>query len=201
MFTGIVEEAGVVEKIHRTAKRIELCVRSKICGQGTRLGDSIAVNGCCLTVVGVAKRSAGTLLRFDLLRETWRLTNLQYVGVGASVNLERSLSVGGRLGGHFVSGHIDGMGKVVGWHQQGSDWELEVAVPRAILRYVACKGSVALDGISLTVGRVRRGSFVVWIIPHTLDVTTLRDRKVGEFVNIEVDILAKYVERIRIGAR
>ena len=195
VFTGIVEEKGSVETILRTPQRIELTIRSKICGQGTKVGDSIAVNGCCLTVVRKWKAKAGTALVFDLLRETWDRTNFRGLREGSAVNLERSLLVGDRLGGHFVTGHIDTTGKVKRWTRRGADWELEVAAPPKMLRFLTLKGSIALDGISLTLGPVRRGSFVVWIIPHTYQSTALGDRRPGSTVNIEVDILARYVQR------
>ena len=200
MFTGIVEETGSVAKVTRAANRIELVLESKICGRGTKAGDSIAVNGCCLTVVQLSRSRTATRLRFDLLLETWNRTNLQHLQAGSAVNLERALAANGRLGGHFVTGHIDGTGKIKRWSRRGSDWELEISAPRPIQRYLAFKGCVAVDGISLTVGPWRRGSFVVWIIPHTCGVTSLRERRIGDLVNLEADILAKYVERFCAGA-
>jgi riboflavin synthase len=196
MFTGIVEEVGVVEGIECTAKAIELMLQTKICASGLRIGDSLAVNGCCLTVVEMFPRKGGKKsVRVDLLEESWRRTNLQFVNVGSSVNLERALSASGRFGGHFVTGHIDGMGKILRWEKRGSDYFLEVAAPAQLMRYVIFKGSIAIDGISLTVAEVRKKSFAVWIIPHTYEVTALRERKVGDAVNLEADMLGKYVER------
>src|SRR5207253_5211477 len=138
---------------------------------GLKVGESIAVNGCCLTVVEV--RSRERLVQFDLLRETWRRTNLQFAKAGSLVNLERPLRADGRLDGHFVTGHIDGIGRIVRWERAGQDHVLEIAVPAAVMRYVILKGSNSLDGISLTVAAVKKKSFRVWIIPHTYEVTAL----------------------------
>lgn len=200
MFTGIVEEAGIVERIKPTAKAIELTVRAKVCGRGLKIGDSLAVNGCCLTVVKLKSHGSAKSLQMDLLKETWRLTNLQYARSGSAVNLERSLKVGARLGGHFVTGHIDGTGKIIRWERAGADHVLEIAAPPDVMRYLVFKGSITVDGISLTVAGVRRKSFLIWIIPHTLDVTALRERAVGDAVNLEADLLGKYVHRFVTGA-
>jgi riboflavin synthase len=195
MFTGIVEESGIVERIQPTSKSIELTVRARVCGRGLRIGDSLAVNGCCLTVVKVATRGRFKLARFDLLRETWRRTNLQFARPGSLVNLERPLRANGQFGGHFVTGHIDGVGKIVRWERAGTDHVLDIAAPTEVMRYIVFKGSVAVDGISLTVAGVTKRGFRIWIIPHTYEVTALRERKVGDAVNLEADLLGKYVER------
>ena len=195
MFTGIVEESGIVERLRPTTKSIELTVRANLCGQGLKIGDSLAVNGCCLTVVKLAKRGKTKLAQFDLLQETWRRTNLQFAQRGALVNLERPLRANGELGGHFVTGHIDGLGKIIRWERSGQDHVLDIAAPADVMRYVVFKGSMAVDGISLTVAGVSRKSFRIWIIPHTYEVTALRERKVGDAVNLEADLLGKYVER------
>jgi riboflavin synthase len=199
MFTGIVEETGIVERIKPTAKAIELTVRAKVCGRGLKIGDSLAVNGCCLTVVKISTRGAGKLLRMDLLKETWQRTNLKDTRPGSRVNLERSLQVGARLGGHFVTGHIDGTGKIIRWERAGEDHVLEIAAPPEVMRYLVFKGSITVDGISLTVAGVRKKSFLVWIIPHTLKVTALRERAVGDAVNLEADLLGKYVRQFVTG--
>jgi riboflavin synthase len=159
------------------------------------VGDSLAVNGCCLTVEQIKPRGKDKLLRFALLQESWQRTNLQFVTPGAGVNLERALRVGDRLGGHFVSGHVDGLGRISRWEQKGKDYLLEVTASADIMRYVLFKGSIAVDGISLTVAAARRKSFDVWIIPHTREVTALNERTVGSAVNLETDLLGKYVER------
>ena len=195
MFTGIVEEVGTVEAIKPTAKSIQLTVRAGAIGRGLKLGASVAVNGCCLTVVKLATRGKNRLIRFDLLQESWRLTNLQFVKVGSLVNLERPLRVQGELGGHFVTGHVDGMGKITKWERVGRDHMLDIAAPDEVMRYLIHKGSVAVDGISLTVAAVKKSNFRIWIIPHTYKFTALRDRRVGDAVNLETDLLGKYVEK------
>jgi riboflavin synthase len=192
MFTGIVEEAGMVQAVTRRGKGWSLEVEAGAILAGVKIGDSVAVSGCCLTVTEVN----GKRLVFDLLDETKEKTNLQSVQVGARVNLESSLKADGKLGGHFVTGHIDGTAQVMKWVRSGEDWELEAEVPSGLERYLVPKGCVAIDGISLTIGRVEGRKFNVWIIPHTYEVTTLRDRKEGEKVNLECDLLAKYVEKM-----
>jgi len=200
MFTGIVEEAGTVERIQPAAKAIELTVRASATGRGLKLGGSLAVNGCCLTAVKVATRGKFKLARFDLLRETWRRTNLQFTKPGSLVNLERPLRADGEFGGHFVTGHIDGVGKIIRWERVGQDHVLDIAASPEVMRYIVFKGSVAVDGISLTVAGVQKKSFRIWIIPHTCEITTLRERKVGDAVNLEADLLGKYAEKF-IAAR
>ena len=199
MFTGIVEETGTVERIKSAAKSIELTVRANRCGQGLRVGASLAVNGCCLTVVKIASRGRGKLAQFDLLRETWQRTNLQFAQPGSLVNLERPLRADGNLGGHFVTGHIDGVGRITRWERLGQDHVLDIAAPPEVMRYIVFKGSVAVDGISLTVAGVQKRGFRIWIIPHTYEVTALRERKVGDAVNLEADLLGKYVEKFLSG--
>jgi riboflavin synthase len=195
MFTGIVEEAGRVEKIRFGAKSIELTVLVKACAPGLKLGASLAVNGCCLTVVKLSTRGKARLAQFDLLRETWERTNLQFVQPGSLVNLERPLRAAGEFGGHFVTGHIDGTGKIARWERAGQDHVLDIAAPAEVMRYIVFKGSVAVDGISLTVAGVEKAAFRIWIIPHTFEVTALQERKVGDAVNLEADLLGKYVEK------
>ncbi len=195
MFTGIVEEAGVIEKIAPAQKSIEMTVRARTCGRGVKVGDSVAVNGCCLTAVKVSARGPARAIQFDLLQESWSRTNFQFAKPGSLVNLERSLRANGELGGHFVTGHVDGLGKIIRWERAGKDHLLDIAAPPEVMRYLVFKGSVAVDGISLTVAGVQKKSFRIWIIPHTFDVTALRERKVGDAVNLEADLLGKYVER------
>jgi riboflavin synthase len=156
------------------------------------LGNSVAVNGACLTVIA-RRRST---LRFDVLNETLQRTNLEFARKGALVNLERPLRADARLDGHFVLGHVDGRGKVRRFEREGRDYVLEIEAPPSIMRYVIEKGSIAIDGISLTVASVRRNWFRVWIIPHTRKMTNLRECRGGDRVNLEADILGKYVEQL-----
>ncbi len=195
MFTGIVEEMGVIEKITPSKEGIQLDVQTQICGRDLKIGDSLAINGCCLTVTKLSARKKIKVARFDLLKETWVRTNLQFSKAGSLVNLERPLRADSRLGGHFVSGHIDGLGKIIKWERHGADHVLEISAPAEIMRYIVFKGSIAVDGISLTVAAVTKKNFRIWIIPHTHEVTALRERKVGDFVNLETDLLGKYVEK------
>jgi riboflavin synthase len=195
MFTGIVEEAGTVEAIRPTKRAIQLTVQAKAVGRGLKLGASVAVNGCCLTVVKLAPRGRDRLIQFDLLQESWRLTNMQFAKVGSLVNLERPLRADGELGGHFVTGHVDGLGRITKWERVGRDHMLDIAAPPEVMRYLIHKGSIAVDGISLTVAAVKKTSFRIWIIPHTYEITALRDRKVGDAVNLEADLLGKYAEK------
>jgi len=196
MFTGIVEEAGRVESIRRTKKSIQLTVSSRAAARGLKLGASVAVNGCCLTLVKLTTCGRDRLLQFDLLQESWHLTNMQFAKVGSIVNLERPLRAHGELGGHFVTGHVDGLGRITKWERVGRDHVLDITAPAEVMRYMIHKGSVAVDGISLTVAAVKKTSFRIWIIPHTYKVTALRDREIGDFVNLEADILGKYVEKL-----
>ena len=167
-------------------------MRAPATGPSAQIGDSIAVNGCCLTVTA----RDGERVSFDLLAETLRLTNLGALLPGVKVNLEPALGAGAKLGGHFVQGHVDTAAEVLDFSPHGADFRLEVALPAEFAQYVAFKGSIAVDGISLTVAEVKDASFVCWIIPHTRAVTNLAARKKGERVNLEFDLLAKYVERI-----
>ncbi len=195
MFTGIVEEAGTVESIKPTSNSIRLTIRAQAIARGLKLGASVAVNGCCLTVVKISARGKSKLLAFDVLQESWQRTNLQFTKPGSLVNLERPLRADGELGGHFVTGHVDGVGKIIRWEKSGKDHILEIAAPADVMRYVVFKGSIAVDGISLTVAGVTKKSFRLWIIPHTIAVTTLRERKVGDTLNLEADLLGKYAEK------
>jgi len=195
MFTGIVEEAGVIDKITPTKKSIEMTVCATFCGKGVKVGDSVAVNGCCLTAVKVTPRGKSRLIQFDLLQESWKRTNFQFGKRGSLVNLERSLRANGELGGHFVTGHVDGLGKIIRWERAGKDHVLDIAAPAEVMKYLVFKGSVAVDGVSLTVASVGKKSFRIWIIPHTFEITVLRERKVGDAVNLEADLLGKYVEK------
>jgi riboflavin synthase len=195
MFTGIVEETGMVESIKPTGRSIGLTVRANVGGRGLKIGASVAINGCCLTVVKISSHGKTRLIQFDLLQESWRRTNLQFTRPGSLVNLERALRAGDEFGGHFVTGHVDGPGKIIRWERAGQDHVLDIAAPANVRRYLVPKGSITVDGISLTVAAMSKNGFRVWIIPHTFEITALRERKVGDAVNLEADLLGKYVAK------
>ena len=188
MFTGIVESLGRVESFEDG--RLE--VRAGVVAHDAALGDSISVNGVCLTVAG----RDGDVLGFDLAEETLRRTSLGGLEPGSPVNLERPVTLATRLGGHVVQGHVDGVGRVRSIRPAGGGREVTIEVPGGLARYLVEKGSVAVDGVSLTVAALEDGAFSVSLIPHTLAVTTLGERTEGDPVNLEVDVLAKYVERL-----
>src|SRR5688572_7407745 len=167
MFTGIVEETGRALKIAASPNSIRLTLSARVTAKGARVGDSLAVNGCCLTIVKIRRAGAITNLEFDLLRETWERTSFKELAAGNAVNLERSLAVGDRLHGHFVTGHIDGVGVVKTFEKRGADWLLEIQPSPELMRYLVFKGAIAVDGISLTVAQVTKSAFRIWIIPHT----------------------------------
>lgn len=192
MFTGIVEEKGRVVSFEEGPKSWRLTVEASVVMADLALGDSIAVNGCCLT----ATDFDATRVSFDLLAETVRLTSFADLRPGDSVNLESSLRFNGKMGGHFVTGHIDGAGEVERFEARGADHFLRVRVPEGCARYLIYKGSVAIDGVSLTVAEVDDDGFAVWLIPHTLAATNLGNSKPGKKVNLEFDLLGKYVERL-----
>jgi riboflavin synthase len=195
MFTGIIEETGEVVKIGRDGKAIALTIRAAQSARGLKIGGSLAVNGCCLTATKIVGSGKSKLVRFDLLDETWRRTNFQFLRTGSLVNLERPLRAGDEFGGHFVTGHIDGTGRITRWEKSGADHVLDIAAPENVMRYVIEKGSIVIDGMSLTVADVNKKGFRVWIIPHTFEVTNLRGRKAGDTVNLEADMLGKYAEK------
>ena len=192
MFTGLVEEIGLCEDLQRSAGSARLLIRAPGISCGVKIGDSISVNGCCLTAISIRDG----IMAFDLLDETLQRTNLKELIPGRKVNLERSLLAGGRLGGHFVQGHVDATIPVVAILQQGSDLRIDFKVPPEFAAYVAYKGSVAINGVSLTIAEVTADSFAVWIIPHTATHTNLGDLREGDLVNLECDMLAKYAARI-----
>lgn len=191
MFTGLVEELGEVAQLETRGSGVRLVVRADVVHADAAIGDSISVNGCCLTVV----EKQGANLAFDAGEETLNRTNLGDLKAGSNVNLERSLKVGDRMGGHYVSGHIDGLGSLQSRTDDGQWSTCWFRVPTKLTRQMASKGSVAVDGVSLTLVDVEADRFSVMLIPHTLSVTTLGDRKPGDHVNIETDLLAKYVQR------
>jgi len=189
MFNGIVEEIGIVDALERRKNLSVLKVRARKVVSGTKLGDSIAVEGVCLTVTDKKKNVLG----FDMMRETVNKTSLGRLRRGDKVNLERALKVGGRVSGHFVTGHIDDVGRIEQKVSEANYEELAIRLPKGLGKYIVPKGSVALDGVSLTVGKVGKGRFSVYLIPFTKQVTTLGMKKKGDPVNIETDILAKYL--------
>ncbi len=192
MFAGIVEEKGRVLECREQESSWRYSIEVKQVGEGVALGDSVAVNGCCLTVVGMSPKQ----LEFDVLAESRRLTNLGDIAQGSGVNLERSLRFDGRVGGHFVTGHVDGVGVIKTLRPEGKDVLLEIELPDGFERYVVYKGCIAIDGMSLTVAEVKGNVVTIWLIPHTLEVTTIGDRSVGDRVNLEFDLIAKYTERL-----
>lgn len=193
MFTGIVESVGEVLSLKEDKDSWVLRLSLPFSGSdGLGQGESLSVNGCCLTLREDADEEAS----FDLLEETMERTNLGEIEVGSSVNLERSLAANARLGGHFVSGHVDACGLIEIFEERGKNLYLKVGIPADYSRYMVDKGCIALDGCSLTVCDVNESSFAVWLIPHTIARTNLVDRQVGQKVNLEFDLLAKYVEKL-----
>jgi riboflavin synthase len=192
MFTGLVEDCGSVKSLTRTQTEARLTVTTKLSTSELAIGDSVSVNGACLTVI--SKDDSGFTV--DMSPETFEKTTFKSLDKDNKVNLERALRVGDRLGGHIVTGHIDAVGTVVSVEKKQNAIILKVSVPSECSRYLVPKGSVAIDGISLTVNEVLDDYFSVSIIPHTLGATTLVDCKKGDQVNIETDILGKYVERL-----
>jgi riboflavin synthase len=191
MFTGLVEELGSVRRLERLRDGGRLTVQARTVLEGTRIGDSIAVNGACLTVVDLQRDN----FTVDFMAETVERTTIGSFETGTRVNLERSLTVGGRAGGHLVLGHVDAVGEVVAVRPTGVATVVRFSLPEAVAPCIAPKGSIAIDGISLTVMGVDDDGFEVGIIPHTLKETTLRSVRVGARVNLEADVLARYVLR------
>jgi len=191
MFTGIVEETGTVRQISVTPDGARLTIEAVTALEGTRVGDSIAMNGACLTVVTRDDRTFAV----EATLETLRRTNLGELGIGDRLHLERALAVGGRFGGHFMQGHVDGTGTIRDRQTEGDAVVQSFSAPPEIVRYLVPKGSISVDGVSLTVVNVGADWFDVWLIPHTLNVTLLTQKPVGATVNLEADILAKYVAR------
>jgi riboflavin synthase len=192
MFTGLIEEVGTVVATRTIDRGARLQIAAPRTAKQARTGESIAVNGCCLTLTS----RRGDRLSFDLLEETIACTNLNRLRENSQVNLEGALRAGGRLGGHFIQGHIDCVAPIVAFGKSGTDFRLEIELPREFAHYVASKGSIAINGISLTVSEVLPKSFSVWIIPYTKCHTNLDRARAGDLVNLEFDIIAKYVERM-----
>lgn len=192
MFTGIIEEIGVIKKITKGVNSEKLLIQCNKVLEETKLGDSICTNGVCLTVTDINDHS----FQADVMTETLLRSNLGNLTLGSEVNLERALTLSSRLGGHIVSGHIDGVGKIVSLKRIDNSIEVTIEAKLSILKYIIEKGSITIDGISLTVTYVDNKAFKVCIIPHTGENTILLKKKVGESVNLECDILGKYVERL-----
>ena len=192
MFTGLIEEVGSVIAVRASDRGTQLHVAAPRIGKKIRTGDSVALNGCCLTI----RSRRGDQLTFDLLEETIDRTNLKGLGPDMPINLERALSTDRRFGGHLIQGHIDCTSPILAFEEGAGDHRLEVQLPAEFAHYVVSKGSIAVNGISLTVADVLPKSFVVWIIPHTKRHTNLDSAKAGDLMNLEFDILAKYVERM-----
>lgn len=192
MFTGLIEEVGRVIAVPASEEPRRLEITAARIAVEAETGASVAVNGCCLTVASRRHNE----LAFDLLQETLERTNLKALARGSLVNLEQALKVDGRVGGHFVQGHIDCAVPILALEERGADLRMEVALPGEFAQYVVEKGPIAIDGISLTVAAVAPNSFEVWIIPHTRSQTNLASARPGDLVNLEFDLLAKYVERM-----
>lgn len=193
MFTGLVEDKGTILEINRGADSARIRIATSLSSQ-LEIGDSISVNGVCLTAVELEPESFSA----DVMVQTLKVTSLSSIAVGDPVNLELAARADGRLGGHIVQGHVDGIGKVVAI-EAGEKWtKMVVSVPKNLTKYIVNQGSITLDGVSLTVGEIDDAisAVTVWLIPETLSKTNLSSRKVGDVINIEVDILAKYVERL-----
>lgn len=190
MFTGLVEAVGTLTRKEEKGEQARLTVGLPFAGE-LALGDSVAVNGCCLTVTQISIYEAS----FDILAQTLKVTSLGQLEEGHQVNLERALRVGDRLGGHFVQGHVDGTGEILDWSEHGQDHRLEVRLPDEIRQLCIPKGSLAIDGISLTLAELTEDSAVCWITPHTVAATNLETAQVGQKVNLEADLLAKYVRQ------
>ena len=192
MFTGIIEAVGKIAGIERAQEAARLTVAAGKIAEDVALGDSVSINGVCLTVTQIAP----PLVSFDAVYETMRKTSLGSLQAGDNVNLERALPVGGRLGGHIVQGHVDGTGRIASIRPIGNSYFIYIDASPELMRYIVSKGSVAVDGISLTVAEAEDRTFAVSIIPHSWENTTLRDKRAGDTVNIECDILGKYVEKM-----
>ena len=199
MFTGIVEEIGRIKNVQRGAKSITFCIEASKVLEDTKIGDSICTNGVCLTVTDISPAAEGKgWFKADVMPETIRKTSMAKLQVGSKVNLERALTLNTRLGGHIVSGHVDGIGHVVRKEQDDIAIWLWIECDTNLMRYIIPKGSVTLQGVSLTVAKVEATRFAVSLIPHTQEETTLHANVVGDVVNIETDIIAKYVEKLMV---
>lgn len=192
MFTGIIEELGRINAIEPIAGGIRLFIEAQVVLEDLKTGDSLAVNGACLTVV----QRQNSELAVEAVGETLEKTTIGTWKIGERVNLERALAAGGRFGGHFVQGHVNAAGRVAQWYPRGENWFLEVEIPPHLMRYIILEGSIAIEGISLTVASLHGNRVEINIIPHTVKATNLQFKQVGAAVNIEVDMIAKYIENL-----
>ncbi|MDN5487582.1 MAG: riboflavin synthase [Lactococcus lactis] len=192
MFTGIIEELGEVSRLQKREKSFKISIRASLILEDMKLGDSISTNGLCLTVSEFNQKE----FTADIMPESLNRSNLGTLNVGAKVNLERAMPLNGRFGGHIVSGHIDGVGQILEVKKEENAIWFEIKTSLNLMRYTVEKGSITIDGISLTVAQVKSKSFSVSIIPHTLKKTIMADKKVGDTVNLENDILGKYIEKL-----
>jgi riboflavin synthase len=192
MFTGLIQEVGLVEKTDKQGQDLRLTLKAPLLSPRVKLGDSVAVNGCCLTVVDIQT----PLLAFQAVPETLNRTALGHLKEGSKVNLELPLTLSDPLGGHFVQGHVDGVAEIMAVDSEGQGIRMTVKIPQNLSRYTVEKGSIALNGISLTIAALWENGLEVALIPHTLAHTDLGSKKVGDLLHVEVDLLAKYVEKL-----
>jgi riboflavin synthase len=197
MFTGIIEEVGTIEQMKQSGEAIVITIGAKKILDDVRLGDSIAVNGVCLTVTSFTNRS----FTVDVMPETVRATSLRTLTRGSKVNLERAMAANGRFGGHFVSGHVDGIGEIIRKEPVANAVYYDIKVPKELRKYMILKGSVAVDGTSLTIFGLTDDTFTISLIPHTRAETILGEKQVGDIVNIECDVIGKYVEQFISGKK
>ncbi len=201
MFTGLIEEVGIVKEISNKGDNLRLAIAANKIMDDISMGSSIAIDGTCLTVVTLPSPppykggDKGGVFEVDVSEETVKKTTIGGFKSGRKVNLERAMKIGGRLGGHFVTGHVDGIGEIIKFDKTVDGAYLAIKAPEGTIRYMVYKGSVAIDGISLTVASVESDSITIALIPHTIEMTNLKEKSVGEKVNIECDIIGKYIER------
>ena len=194
MFTGLIQEVGLVQKVDKLGQGLRLTLQAPVLSAKVKLGDSVGVNGCCLTVVDIQT----PLLVFQAVPETLSRTVLGYLQAGSKVNLELPLTLSDPLGGHFVQGHVDGVAEITAIVPEGQGVRMTVKIPQSLSRYIVEKGSIALNGISLTIAALQGNQLEVALIPHTLQNTDLDSKKAGDLLHVEVDLLAKYVEKLSV---
>lgn len=192
MFTGIVQECGRIKKIEKTKGKTRFKIASKTVASKLKIGSSVSCNGVCLTVIKHNKN----FFEVEVIPETLKRTNLGDLKLGAPINLEPSLRLDDELGGHFIIGHIDGIGKIIGLKKEGDSILMEIKPPEKLIKYIAYKGSIACDGVSLTIAKLKKKNFVIALIPYTLRVTNLSKKKIGDRINLEVDMVARYIEKL-----